>query len=238
MPSIAYTRILLKLSGEVLAGEQGVGLDGTMLDYVASEVKSAVELGVQVAIVIGGGNLFRGVQGESRGIPRASGDFIGMLATVMNSIALQETLKSLGVSAQVQTATDMGPIAEPFVRQKALEYLDNGDVVIFGGGTGHPFFTTDTAASLRAVEVEANAIFKATKVDGVYSDDPVRNPRATRFEEISYREVLQRRLQVMDLTAISLCMEHNMPIIVFNLKQPGNVKRIVAGEAIGTKVIG
>jgi uridylate kinase len=238
MSSTVYTRILLKLSGEVLAGEHGTGLNGDMLDYVANEVKSVVELGVQVAIVIGGGNLFRGVQGESRGIPRASGDHIGMLATVMNSIALRETLEGLGVPARVQTAIDMGPIAEPFVRQKALEYLENGEIVIFGAGTGHPFFTTDTAASLRAIEISANAIFKATKVDGVYSDDPVHNPAATRFEEISYAEVLQRRLRVMDLTAISLCMEHDMPIIVFNLKRSGNVKRIVAGEAIGTKVKG
>ncbi len=236
--STVYTRILLKLSGEVLAGEHNTGLDGRMLEYLAREVKSVSELGVQVAIVIGGGNFFRGVQGEHRGIPRASGDLIGMLATVMNSIALQETLESMGVSARVQTAIDMGPIAEPFVRKKALMYLHDGEVVIFGAGTGHPFFTTDTAASLRAIEIDADVILKATKVDGIYSDDPIRNPAATRFEEISYFEVLQRQLQVMDLTAISLCMEHNMPIIVFNLKQSGNVKRIVAGEAIGTKVKG
>ena len=238
MPSTVYTRILLKLSGEVLAGDRGSGLDGGMLEYVAKEVKGVVELGVQVAIVIGGGNLFRGVQGESRGIPRASGDLIGMLATVMNSIALQETLERMGVPTRVQTAIDMGPIAEPFARKKALTYLQNGEVVIFGAGTGHPFFTTDTAASLRAIEIDADTILKATKVDGIYSDDPVRNPAATRFEEISYFEVLQRQLQVMDFTAISLCMEHNMPIIVFNLKQSGNVKRIVTGEAIGTKVKG
>lgn len=236
MSSIAYQRILLKLSGEVLAGERGTGIDGKMLEYLAGEVKAVVELGIQVAIVIGGGNIFRGVQGEARGIPRASGDQIGMLATVINSIALQETLESVGVPSRVQTAIEMGPIAEPFIRKKALDYLKNGKVVIFAAGTGHPFFTTDTAASLRAIEIEADAILKATKVDGVYSADPMRDPTATRFDRITYLEVLQQQLKVMDLTAISLCMEHNMPIIVFNLKEAGNVKHIILGETIGTLV--
>jgi uridylate kinase len=210
-----------------------------MLEYLAQEVQDAVKLGVQLAIVIGGGNIFRGIQGESRGIPRATGDYIGMLATVMNSLALQETLENLGVAARVQTAIEIGQIAEPFIRRKALDHLEQGKVVIFAAGTGHPFFTTDTAASLRAIEIDAEAILKATKVDGVYSADPVIDPTATRFEQITYLEVLQRQLKVMDLTAISLCMEHKMPIIVFNLKKQGNVKRIVLGdESIGTLVKG
>lgn len=239
MPSTVYKRILLKLSGEVLAGKAGYGIDGNMLEYLAKEVQDAVKLGVQLAIVIGGGNIFRGIQGESRGIPRATGDYIGMLATVMNSLALQETLENLGVPARVQTAIEIGQIAEPFIRRKALDHLEQGKVVIFAAGTGHPFFTTDTAASLRAIEIDAEAILKATKVDGVYSADPVIDPTATRFEQITYLEVLQRQLKVMDLTAISLCMEHKMPIIVFNLKKQGNVKRIVLGdESIGTLVKG
>lgn len=236
MASQTYKRILLKLSGEVLAGKAGYGIDGGMLDYLAKEVQAVVELGTQVAIVIGGGNIFRGVQGERRGIPRASGDQIGMLATVMNSLALQGTLNSFQIPTHVQSAIEMGPIVEPFVRQQALKYLEAGSVVIFAAGTGHPFFTTDTAASLRAIEIEADVILKATKVDGVYSADPVLDPTATRFECISYYEVLQQQLKVMDLTAISLCMEHLMPIIVFNLNTPGNVKRIVSGETIGTLV--
>ncbi len=238
MSSTPYKRILLKLSGEVLAGAAGVGIDGTMLDYLAREVRDAVQLGVQVALVIGGGNIFRGIQGESRGIPRATGDYIGMLATVMNAIALQGTLESLEISANVQTAIAMGEIAESFNRRNALQHLEQKDVVIFAAGTGHPFFTTDTAAALRAIEINADVILKATKVDGVYSADPVLDPTASRFEQITYIEVLQRQLKVMDLTAISLCMDNEMPIIVFNLKQQGNIKRIVSGESIGTLVKG
>ncbi|GAK56331.1 uridylate kinase [Candidatus Vecturithrix granuli] len=236
MPIRAYKRILLKLSGEVLAGKTGYGIDGTMLDYLAKEVQSVVELGTQVAIVIGGGNIFRGIHGERRGIPRASGDQIGMLATVMNSLALQETLRSFHIPTQIQSAIEIRSIVEPFIRQKALHYLEDGHVIIFAAGTGHPFFTTDTAAALRAIEINAEAILKATKVDGVYSADPVLDPTATRFEQITYFEVLQQRLKVMDLTAISLCMEHHVPIIVFNLNVAGNVKRIVLGETIGTLV--
>ncbi len=238
MSSTPYKRILLKLSGEVLAGAAGVGIDGTMLDYLAREVRDAVQLGVQVALVIGGGNIFRGIQGESRGIPRATGDYIGMLATVMNAIALQGTLESLEISANVQTAIAMGEIAESFNRRNALQHLEQKDVVIFAAGTGHPFFTTDTAAALRAIEINADVILKATKVDGVYSADPVLDPTASRFEQITYIEVLQRQLKVMDLTAISLCMDNEMPILVFNLKQQGNIKRIVSGESIGTLVKG
>jgi uridylate kinase len=236
MSRIAYKRILLKLSGEILAGNMGYGIDGNMLEYLAREVQEVVELGVQVAIVLGGGNIFRGIQGEDRGIPRASGDYMGMLATIINSIALQETLESIGVGARVQTAISMDQIAEPFIRKKAIDHLEERKVVIFAAGTGHPFFTTDTTASLRALELDVDVILKATKVDGVYSADPVLDPTATRFERIAYFEVLQRRLKVMDLTAISLCMEHNLPIIVFNLKKQGNVKRIVLGEPIGTLV--
>ncbi len=236
MSSTLYRRILLKLSGEVLAGDAGYGIDGNMLEYLAKEVQGVSELGVQVALVTGGGNIFRGIQGESRGIPRAVGDHIGMLATVMNSLALQEMLERLGVPARVQSAIEIGQIVEPFAIRKALDHLNEGKVVIFAAGTGHPFFTTDTAASLRAVEIGAEAILKATKVDGVYSADPVLDPTATRFQHITYLEVLQQQLKVMDLTAISLCMDHNMPIIVFNLKKPGNVRRIMLGESIGTLV--
>ncbi|PID56896.1 UMP kinase [candidate division KSB3 bacterium] len=236
MTSIVYRRVLLKLSGEVLAGDRGYGIDGKMLEYLAGEVASLHELGIEVAIVIGGGNIFRGVQGLGRGIARTSGDYMGMLATVMNSIALQEGLKTLGVPARIQAAIDMGPIAEPFVLERALASLDAGQLVIFAAGTGHPFFTTDTAASLRAIEIGADAILKATKVDGVYSADPVSDPNARRFDRISYLEVLQKQLTVMDLTAISLCMEHKMPLVVFDLKTAGNARRIVCGESIGTLV--
>jgi uridylate kinase len=236
MSSTAYNRILLKLSGEVLLGSAGYGIDGTMLEYLANEIQDIYELGVQIGVVIGGGNIFRGIEGESRGIERASGDYMGMLATVINSIALQETLESFGISVCVQTAIEMRQIAEPYIRKEALRHLEEGKVVIFAAGTGHPFFTTDTAASLRAVEIGAEVILKATKVDGVYSADPMRDPTATRFEQITYLEVLQQQLKVMDLTAISFCMEHRLPIIVFSLKKPGNIKRIVLGESVGTFV--
>jgi len=236
MALTAYKRILLKLSGEVLAGSVGYGIDGMMLEYLAKEIQGVCELGVQVAVVIGGGNIFRGIEGESRGIERASGDYMGMLATVINSIALQETLKSFGIAARVQTAIEMQQIAEPYIRPKALRHLEEGKVVIFAAGTGHPFFTTDTAAALRAVEIGAEILLKATKVDGLYSADPMRDPTATRFEHITYLEVLQQQLKIMDLSAIPLCMEHRLPIIVFNLKKQGNIKRIVLGESIGTLV--
>jgi uridylate kinase len=236
VPEPKYRRILLKLSGEVLAGSAGYGIDSTMLDYLASEVRSVHQRGVQVGIVIGAGNIFRGVQGTSHGIARATGDAMGMLATVMNSLALNDALEEHGVSACVQTAIEMHQVAEPYVRKNALQYLHDGRVVIFAGGTGHPFFTTDTAAALRAVEIDADVILKATKVDGVYSADPVKDPNARRFEHITYLNVLQQQLRVMDLTAISLCMEHEMPILVFNLRTPGNLKRIMDGESIGTLV--
>jgi uridylate kinase len=236
VPPTAYKRILLKLSGEMLAGNVGYGIDSAMLAYLANEVQSITALGVEVAIVIGGGNIFRGIEGESRGIDRATGDYIGMLATVMNSLAIQEALTTIRIPACVQTAIAMRPIAEPYNRSEALRRLTAGHVVIFAAGTGHPFFTTDTAAALRAVEIGAEIILKATKVDGMYSADPMRDPTATRFDQITYLEVLQQQLKVMDLTAISFCMEHKLPIMVFNLKPPGNIKRIVLGESIGTLV--
>ena len=207
-----------------------------MLEYLAKEIQRVCKVGVQVAVVIGGGNIFRGIEGESRGIERASGDYMGMLATVINSIALQETLESFGIATRVQTAIEMQPISEPYIRPKALRHLEEGKVVIFAAGTGHPFFTTDTAAALRAVEIGAEVLLKATKVDGGYSADPMRYPTATRFEHIAYLEVLQQQLKVMDLAAISLCMEHKLPIIVFNRKKQGNIQRIVLGEAVGTMV--
>jgi uridylate kinase len=236
VPPTAYKRILLKLSGEMLAGNVGYGIDGAMLAYLANEVQSITALGVEVAIVIGGGNIFRGIEGASRGIERAIGDYMGMLATVMNSLAIQDALVSVGIPAYVQTAIAMQPIAELYSRSEALRHLTAGHVVIFAAGTGHPFFTTDTAAALRAVEIRAEIILKATKVDGMYSADPMREPTATRFDQITYLEVLQQQLKVMDLTAISFCMEHKLPIMVFNLKPSGNIKRIVLGESIGTLV--
>jgi len=236
MPRQAYRKVLLKLSGEVLAGSAGYGIDGAMLEYLGREVQSVCEIGTQVAVVIGGGNIFRGVTGVSYGIERASGDYIGMLATVMNSLALQDMLQDLGIPVCVQTAIEMRQIADLYMRRDALQHLQKGRVVIFAAGTGHPFFTTDTAAALRAVEIGADVILKATKVDGVYSADPVRDSTATRFDRITYLEILQRQLRVMDLTAISFCMEHDLPIVVFNLKQPGSIKRIVMGETIGTLV--
>lgn len=227
---------MLKLSGEVLAGEAGYGIDSAMLDYLASEIGTIHQRGVQVGIVIGAGNIFRGVQGAARGIARATGDAMGMLATIMNSLALRDALDAHGIPARLQTAVEMHQVAEPYVRANALAHISAGEVVIFAGGTGHPFFTTDTAAALRAVEIEADAVLKATKVDGVYSADPVNNPTARRFERIRYADVLQQQLRVMDLTAISFCMEHAMPIRVFNLTTPGNLRRIMNGESIGTLV--
>ena len=217
-------------------GEDAFGINTKVLEFVAGEVKEIVAMGVEPGLVIGAGNIFRGVAGASKGMDRTTADNMGMLATVMNSIALRETLESLGVATHIQTAIPMGQIAEPFHRKHAIHALERGHVVIFAAGTGHPFFTTDTAASLRAVEIEANAIFKATKVDGVYSADPVKDAAAVRFERITYLEVLRRQLKVMDLTAISFCMEHQMPIVVFNLKQPGNIRRLLTGEALGTLV--
>lgn len=231
-----YRRILLKLSGEALAGDKGYGIDVDVLEYIAREVKDVLGLGVEVAIVIGGGNIFRGVAGTASGMDRASADYMGMLATVMNALALQDSMEKCNVKTRVQSAIEMQQLAEPYIRRRATRHLEKGRAVIFAAGTGNPFFTTDTAASLRAMEIGADAILKATKVDGVYDADPVTNPNAIMFEKLTYIDVLNRNLKVMDATAISLCMDNQLPIRVFNLITPGNIKRVVLGEDIGTTV--
>jgi uridylate kinase len=233
-----YKRILLKLSGEALAGQQGYGIDPDVIIGIASEVREVVDLGVQVALVIGGGNIFRGIAASSAGMDRASADYMGMLATVMNSVAMQDALEKQGVVTRVQSAIEMQAIAEPYIRRRAVRHLEKGRVVIFGAGTGNPFFTTDTAASLRAAEIGAEVILKATKVDGVYTADPAKDPHAVRYESLTYLEVLKRGLQVMDSTATSLCMDNNLPIIVFDLTCRGNIRKVVCGEPIGTLVKG
>jgi uridylate kinase len=233
-----YARILLKLSGEALGGESGVGICPEAVQDMAAKIQEVRDLGVQVVIVLGGGNIFRGLAGSERGIERATGDYMGMLATVINSLALQDALEKLGVATRVQTSITMTQIAEPFIRRRALRHLEKGRVVIFGGGTGNPYFSTDTAAALRANEMGAEAILKATKVDGIYDCDPKKNSKAKRFSHIKYIEALQRQLKVMDSTAFSLCMDNKMPIIVFDMFKPHNLKRVVMGEAVGTLVTG
>ncbi len=234
----SYKRILLKLSGEALAGRQGYGIDPDVIRGIAMEIGDVVALGVQVALVIGGGNIFRGIAASSMGMDRASADYMGMLATVMNSLAMQDALEKSGVITRVQSAIEMQEIAEPYIRRRAVRHLEKGRVVIFGAGTGNPFFTTDTAASLRAIEIGAEIILKATKVDGVYDSDPAKNPGALKYDTLTYLDVLKMGLQVMDSTATSLCMDNNLPITVFNLTQSGNIKRVVCGEPIGTTVKG
>ncbi len=233
-----YGRILLKLSGEALAGERGYGIDPAVLSGLAAEISEVLELGVQVAVVIGGGNIFRGMAAASSGMDRAGADHVGMLATIMNSLALQDALEQIGVVTRVQTAIEMKEVAEPYIRRRALRHLEKGRVVILGGGTGNPYFTTDTAASLRAMEIGAEVILKATKVDGVYSADPVKNKDAVRYPELTYLDVLKKGLKVMDATATSLCMDNDLPIIVFQLGCRGNIKKVVLGENIGTIVKG
>jgi len=225
-----YKRILLKLSGEALAGEQGYGIDPAVLDRIAEEVRGVQSLGVETAIVIGGGNIFRGLQASASGMDRASADYMGMLATVINALALQNTLETAGLMTRVQSAINMPAVAEPYIRRRAIRHLEKGRIVIFAAGTGNPFFTTDTAAALRAVEIGAEVILKATKVDGIYSSDPVLDPQAVRLPRVTYIEVLNRGLRVMDTTAISLCMENKLPIGVFSLDTPGNLRRVVMGE--------
>jgi uridylate kinase len=232
----AYRRIVLKLSGEALAGSQGYGIDPPVLDRVASEVREVVALGVQVALVIGGGNIFRGIAASAGGMDRATADYMGMLATVINALALQDALEKTGLQTRVLSAIEMRAVAEPYIRRRAMRHLEKGRVVIFAAGTGNPFFTTDTAGALRAVEIGADAIMKATKVDGIYSADPKQDPTAQRLERMTYIEVLNRGLQVMDAAAISLCMDNKLPIIVFDLTRSGNIKRIVLGEAVGSIV--
>ncbi len=233
---LKYKRILLKLSGESLMGERGFGIDPDMLDFFALEIKKIHSLGAQVGIVIGGGNIYRGVGDKNEGIDRVTGDQMGMLATVINALALQSTCEKHGMFTRLMTAIEMEEIAEPYIRRRAIRHLEKGRVVIFGAGTGHPYFSTDTAASLRAVEIEADAIIKGTRVDGIYDSDPEKNPDAEFYNEISYQDVLSKDLRVMDLTAISLCKENNLPIIVFNMNQPDNLLKVVIGDNIGSAV--
>jgi len=231
-----YRRILLKLSGESLAGSGNQGIDLVRLHEYADQIKEIRDLGTQVAIVIGGGNIFRGVAGQAEGFDRLTGDYMGMLATVINALALQDALEKMGMPTRVQSAITMHQIAEPFIRRRAVRHLEKGRVVIFGGGTGNPYFSTDTAAALRANEIKAEVILKATKVDGIYDSDPKRNPKAKRFARIRYQEALQRRLKIMDATAFSLCQDNKMPIIVFDLFKSGNLERVVLGDKVGTCV--
>ena len=236
MSTPVYSRVLLKLSGEALMGEQAFGIDPVVATQVANEIGEIQQLGVQTSIVIGGGNLFRGLAASARGMERSTADHMGMLATVINALALQDALEKINVSTRVISAIEMRAVAEPFIRRRAIRHLEKGRVVIFAAGTGNPYFTTDTAAALRAMEIKAEVILKGTKVDGIYTADPVLDPTATKFSSISYQQVLEKRLKVMDSAAISLCMDNKMPIVVFNLRQPGNVRRVVVGEPIGTTV--
>ncbi len=233
-----YSRILLKLSGEALGGESGVGISPQAVLGMAEQIREVRELEVQVVVVVGGGNIFRGLAGSERGIERATGDYMGMLATIINALALQDALEKIGVPTRVQSAIVMSQIAEPFIRRRAVRHLEKGRVVIFGGGTGNPYFSTDTAAALRANEIGAEVILKATKVDGIYDRDPQLNPGAKRFAQITYLEALQRQLKVMDSTAFSLCMDNQMPIIVFDSFKPHNLRRVILGEKVGTLVTG
>src|SRR5438094_1736467 len=231
-----YGRVLLKLSGEALMGEQQFGIDPAVTTQIATDISEIQQLGVQVGVVIGGGNLFRGLAASARGMDRATADYMGMLATVINALALQDALEHLGVMTRVATAIEMRAVAEPFIRRRAIRHLEKGRVVVFAAGTGNPYFTTDTAAALRAMEMRADVILKGTKVDGIYSADPMLDATATKYPTISYLQVLERQLKVMDATAISLCMDNKLPIVVFNLREPGNVRRVVMGEPIGTTV--
>jgi uridylate kinase len=238
LPKPAFQRILLKLSGEALAGEREYGISPAVVQNLAAEVKDVRELGVEVAIVIGGGNIYRGVAASAQGMDRASADHMGMLATVINSLALQDALEKMGVFTRVMSAIEIYQVAEPYIRRRAIRHLEKGRVVIFAAGTGNPFFTTDTAAALRAMEVKAEVILKGTRVDGVYTTDPLIHKRAKKFGKLSYLEVLQRGLKIMDAPAISLCMDNHLPIIVFNLTEKGNIKRVVLGQKVGTIIRG
>jgi len=237
VPQPAYSRVLLKLSGEALMGEQSYGIDPNVASQIAREIGEIQELGVQTGVVIGGGNIFRGLAASARGMDRSTADYMGMLATVINALALQDALEQQGVTTRVATAIEMRAVAEPFIKRRAIRHLEKGRVVVFAAGTGNPYFTTDTAAALRAMEMRAEVILKGTKVDGVYTADPMIDPAASRFESISYLEVLDRGLKVMDATAISLCMDNKLPIVVFNLRQSGNLRRVIMGEPVGTTVM-
>jgi uridylate kinase len=232
----AYQRVLLKLSGEALMGEQKFGVDPVVANQIASEIKDIQGRGIQAAIVIGGGNIFRGIAASARGMDRSTADYMGMLATVINALALQDALEKLGVTTRVAAAIEMRAVAEPFIRRRAERHLEKGRVVVFAAGTGNPYFTTDTAAALRAMEMKSQVILKATKVDGIYTADPLTHPDATRYDTLSYLEVLEKGLKVMDATAISLCMDNKLPIIVFKLREAGNLRRVIMGEPVGTTV--
>jgi uridylate kinase len=232
----AYRRVLLKISGEALVGEQSFGIDIKVAHSVAEEIKQVHNLGVEVAVVVGGGNIFRGLSKSAGSMDRSSADYIGMLATVMNAVVLQDALERTGIQTRVLSAIDIPEMAEPFIRRRAIRHLEKGRIVIFAAGTGNPFFSTDSAAALRALEIKAEVILKATKVDGVYSADPMKDPTATRFDCITYLEVLEKQLKVMDASAISLCMDNNLPIVVFNMRTPGNIARVVTNDGIGTRV--
>jgi uridylate kinase len=231
-----FRRILLKASGEALMGAQNYGVDVKIARSIAGEIKAIHELGVEVAVVVGGGNIFRGVSESAGDMDRSSADYIGMLATVMNAVVLQDALEKAGVYTRVLSAINIPQVAEPFIRRRAIRHLEKGRVVIFAAGTGNPYFTTDSAAALRALEIKADVILKATKVEGVYTADPVKDPTATRYDLITYREVLEKQLKVMDASAISLCMDNDLPIVVFNMRTPGNIVRVVKGDAVGTRV--
>ncbi len=238
MRGLKYRRILLKISGEAMMGDKGYGIDSFTADFIAKEIKEAVSRGVEIAIVVGGGNIFRGVEASMKGVERATADYMGMLATVINALALQNSLEKQDIPTRVQSAIEMKEIAEPYIRRKAMRHLEKGRTVIFAAGTGNPYFTTDTAAALRAMEIGADAILKATKVDGIYSSDPVKDPRAKKYDTVTYIDVLKRGLTVMDSAAVSLCMDNNLPIIVFNLRGKGNIRKIIEGKKIGTLVRG
>ncbi len=235
-PAPKYKRILLKLSGEALLGNQAYGIENDTLMHYAEQIVEMTNMGVEVAIVVGGGNIFRGMQGASQGMNRAHSDYMGMLATVMNGMALQDALERLGAKCRLQSAIGMDKICEPYIRRRAVRHLEKGRIVIFGAGTGNPFFTTDTAASLRAIEIDAEVVLKGTRVDGVYTADPEKDASAVKFDQISFADVLRHRLGVMDMTAFTLCQENKLPIIIFNINHPENLRRIVLGEAVGTLV--
>jgi uridylate kinase len=231
-----YRRVLLKISGEALAGRQGYGIEPETINRIAEEIREVVEMGVQLAIVIGGGNMFRGIAASAGGMDRATGDYMGMLATVINALALQDAIEKAGVPVRVLSAIEMRAVAEPYIRRRAMRHLEKGRVVVFAAGTGNPFFTTDTAGALRAVEIGAEALLKASRVDGIYTADPLKDPKAVKLARVGYIEALNRGLEVMDTTAISLCMDNKLPIVVFDLTTRGNIRRIVAGEAVGSVV--
>ncbi|HEX5465181.1 MAG TPA: UMP kinase [Candidatus Limnocylindrales bacterium] len=237
-PAPRYRRILLKISGEALLGDRAYGVDPAFCSFIAAEIRGVRALGVEVAVVVGGGNIFRGLAAAARGMDRATADYVGMLATVMNGLTLQDAIEKAGLPTRVMSAIAMNEVAEPYIRRRAERHLEKGRVVIFAAGTGNPYFTTDTAAALRAVEIAAEVVLKATKVDGVYDADPLTNPGARRHEHLTYAAVLSDRLQVLDATAVSLCMENDVPIVVFDLHQPDNIRRVVLGEAVGTRIDG